>query len=258
MHNLIRWIGITIAVLGVVVCLGAIIAGWVYYPSTVEKIESVYSQVDDVLMQAEERIHFVGEKVHTVNELTANYQVDLRNWAETEKNDEDHFGHRAEIVVARIQQLQEGLDFAETLILNAQKLTVTFRKKRENTPLKSLLNELAELKTIVAKLVESANKIGLENDDPTIREKIEERIEKALSEVVHAITLFETADQRLQNLEDKVQEVHQKSSNLEHRLLRDLWWGRIVLTIYMIWMAIGQVALGTLAWCYGSSGQKKV
>ena len=256
MHNFIRWIGVTIAVLGVVVCLGATIAGWVFYPTTVEKIESVYSQVDDVLLQAEQRIHFVRERVQIANKLTANYQEDLRNWAMTEKNDEDRFGHRAETMIARIQQIQEGLQFAETLIRNAQKLTVTFRRKDKDTPLKFLLNELTELNSIVSKLVESANKIGLENEDPKVLMKIEEKIEQALSEVVHAITLFETADQRLKNLEGKVQEAHEKFTTLEQNLLRNLWWGRIVLTVYLIWMAVGQVALGALAWCYGSKSQK--
>lgn len=251
MKRFARLIGILLGVLGIVLCLMALVAVWATYPRWEGTIEEVHREIDSSLDQVNGRIAMTRERVRTASELTATFRTHLKEWATTENDDPDHAGQRAELISARLHQARDGLDLARSFLeraRSAQRSAHPFGGKSKSSPIDELLKQLEILHENVSRLVDSVDEIRQQFKESANEAQLEQTIQHATEEVVHVLEVVDSLDDRIGRLENRVSEAQVQAMELELEIEGWLWWGRLLASILLPWMALGQFALVVHCW----------
>jgi DNA repair exonuclease SbcCD ATPase subunit len=244
-------LGVALGVLGVALCVAALVAVWMYYPLGKEKTEEIYARIDETLEQADDRIQIARERIVTINVMTADFRTSLTEWLTDRELDQEHVGRRAEIIAAHLHRARDGLDFASSFlqkVRSAQRLAHPFKKESDTEQLDRLLEELAKVQEHVSDVVDSVDEIRQQAEESGDMAKLEVTIEQAIEKVVRVMEIIDSADDRLATLSTKVAGARSRAEELEAQIRRDLWWGRTGASIVLPWMGLGQIALCILAW----------
>jgi DNA repair exonuclease SbcCD ATPase subunit len=244
-------LGVALGVLGVALCVAALVAVWMYYPLGKEKTEEIYARIDETLEQADDRIQSARERIVTINVMTADFRTSLTEWLTDRELDQEHVGRRAEIIAAHLHRARDGLDFASSFlqkVRSAQRLAHPFKKESDTEQLDRLLEELAKVQEHVSDVVDSVDEIRQQAEESGDMAKLEVTIEQAIEKVVRVMEIIDSADDRLATLSTKVAGARSRAEELEAQIRRDLWWGRTGASIVLPWMGLGQIALCILAW----------
>jgi biopolymer transport protein ExbB/TolQ len=244
-------IGILLGVLGMVLCLAALVAVWASYPRWERTIQEAHQEIASALDQVKGRIAITRERVRTASELTATFRSRLKEWATAEDQDPDHAGQRAELISARLHQARDGLDLARSFLeraRSAERLAHPFRGKSESSPIDELLKQLEILHDHVSRLVDSVDEIRQQFKESGNEGQLEQTIAHATEEVVYVLEVVDSLDDRIALLETRVSEIQAQAQELDLEIERWLWWGRLLASACLPWMAVGQVALVVLCW----------
>lgn len=245
-----RVLGTTLGAIGALLCCGAIVGVWVARPEWDRKFEAVRVQIDGSLEQAGERLLLVQERVEAVDALTADYRAELKEWAEVEGADPEHVGRRAELIAAQLGRANDAVTHAEaflTRIRNAQRLSHPLKAKSDTGKLDSLLEDVAALHARLREAVDSFEAIRRRAVESGSEAELEAAIANAVDEVARVVELIESADERLQRLADRVEKAREDVNLLAAEIRVWSLRGAVGTTVFLTWMAIGQVALCVLS-----------
>lgn len=251
MKRIVRLMGIVLGILGFALCIAALVGVWVAFPNWVHTTNEVSVEIDQDLALVNDRIEIARQRVRMVSELTVTFRTNLKAWATAENQDPEHAGQRAELISARLHQIRDGLDFAESFLKRmqtAQKLAHPFQAHYDNSPIAGLLEQLAVLKDRVSRLVDSVDEIRRKFAGAGNEAQLEQTIEQATAELVRILEVIDSLDDRIGQLSKRVSEAQSQAKELEEDILHGLWWGRLGASFLLPWMAAGQIALVVLCW----------
>lgn len=250
------WLGVILGVVGILLSVAGLVGVWIYYPQWTHKTQEIYAKIDEALVLAGDRIEITRQRVRTVIELTASFRASLREGAAAQQVDQRNVEERAELIAARLQNVRDGLNFAESFlqkVRSAQRLSHPFRTEPESGPIDGLLGELDNLQTRLSSVVESVDEIRRRVAESGDKARLAETVQQALGEVVHVIEVVESADEKLGKLMERVSQARTQASALEVETARGLWWAKVAASIVLPWMALGQLAMCILAWRKGGT-----
>ncbi len=229
----------------------ALVAVWASYPRWEGTIQEIHREIASSLDQVKGRIAITRERVRTASELTATFRTHLKEWVTAENHDPVHAGQRAELISARLDQARDGLDLAKSFLeraQSAQRLAHPFGGKSESAPINELLKQLELLHENVSRLVDSVDEIRQQFKESENKAQLEQTIQHATEEVVHVLEVVDSLDDRIGLLENRVSEAQVQAEKLELEIERWLWWGRLLASVWLPWMAVGQFALVVHCW----------
>lgn len=254
MKKFISWFAMILGFLGIALCVACLVGVWIYYPQLTEKTRNVYSKIDEALVLAGDRIDRMQEKAADVNAMTSDFRSNLKDWGVKKGFDQLEVVRRAEQIATRLHQVVDSLAFAKSFlqkIRDAQRLAHPFSKGTETPKLDGLLEQIGKLEVQLSGIFDSIDRVRQQAEESAGEAALEGVIERALGEIVPAVKILDSTEERLENFSIRVTEIRSQSEAVEVHVLVGLWWGRLGASIVLLWMALGQFALCVCSWRRG-------
>jgi hypothetical protein len=253
--SLLRVAGIAFGCLGIVVCVTAAIFLWMASTRLRQISDSLFSKMDESLVKVHERVSQIHERVSAASLYTKDLDETLRDWVTLEAGKRlalhQKAGEISERLAARLQLCDVWLDVAESTLAHVQDMMEVDSSAGAPADPTLVSQLIAEVKSLRAQLAEAMDIVATvqqraaENPDSDSEET---RIGQAVALAKRVVATLGAVDSRLESLTG-----HLSTAQVRLQALKSdtRWWILIVtiaVTLLVLLMAAGQVALCRLAW----------
>ena len=118
----------------------------------------------------------------------------------------------------------------------------------DTTSVDGLIEEIASFRSQLAEATECVARIHERTAETSEEKSLEERIEQAVQLALRVAATLGSIDSRLEKFENRLSETQKNLQGLKTKTRRWILVVTIGITLLMVWMAAGQVALCLLAW----------
>jgi hypothetical protein len=118
----------------------------------------------------------------------------------------------------------------------------------DTTSVDGLIEEIASFRSQLAEATEFVARIHERTAEASEEKSLEERIEQAVQLALRVVATLGSIDSRLEKFENRLSETQKNLQELKTKTHRWILVVTIGITLLMVWMAAGQVALCLLAW----------
>ncbi len=256
MKTMLGYLAVVLGAVGLVACLGGLVAIWVVRPSVLHSSAEVLDAADGGLKLVDAKVLRANELVRTIKEAVdpvTDRILTLTDKANRKPEDEKELKRIEESLAERLRQVDTIAEVAETAVafLNkSSRITKSLRligSRGETGPA-----DVADSKKNAKTLSQLAQKLK------TLRDNLEKIREdrQVRKEVVDAVVrLAHDVDNELGALDSNLQEVRQtavvwQTEVAELRTQVPVWtnWAAVIGSVILVWMGLGQYALLRWAW----------
>jgi len=202
----------------------------------------------------------VGQRVAQTQERVAAARISteeitgtLRDWAKREVGqrvaERLNAAEKSERLASIIEQADNWLEVAESsvgLVQDMLSINASSGAPSETTPIDQLLSEITSLRGQLAGatkiIADIHDRLAEANDAPP------ERIEQLAQIALPVVATLGSVDSRLNNLSDRLSAAQSRLQDLKTRSWRWILMVTVAVTLLIVLMAAGQVALCRLAW----------
>jgi hypothetical protein len=255
LKRLLNAIGIGLGGAGVVICIAGIVVVWIASSRLNRLTESVFAKIDQAMVVVHQRVAQARNRVAEAKISTADLQESLRDWAQRAASQrlalESNAAEKCERLTTTLQQADRWLEIAESsagLVQGLLSVETLTSAPSDSTLLSPLIAEIGSLRGQLASATEAAmtirDRIVVTGDEKSVGE----RVERALQLALRVVATLEPLSSRFDAFATRLSAT--RSQLQEFKAGTDLWTLRIAiaLTLFILLMAAGQVALCRLAW----------
>jgi chromosome segregation ATPase len=252
--SLLRWVGIAASGIGIVVCVGAIIATWMLTSRVNHLADSLLSAMDRSLVVVGQRTDEMHERVVAAKLTTADVEKSMRDWTKRETGERLALQLQAagatDQLTVRLQTIGDWLAIADSSLEVFQELASlraslgvgSDRTVQElAAEIASLRTQLDDTTTVVAKLQDRI--AGTSEQQP-----LEDRIEQVVQLTLRVVATLSSLDARLLQFSNRLSAARQHLDEVKTTTWR---WTLIIasgISLLFIWIGAGQIALFRVSW----------
>ncbi len=253
--RILRLLTLLFGLLGLAGCIAAIVGNWSVSARLSQATENVFGTIDRSLVVVLERVAQTQDRVEAAKITTEDIEKTLKDWAKREAGERlalrFDVAEKTDQLASTLQQADHWLEISEAsveLVQRALSMGSSTGAPTDTTSVDRLIAEIASLRTQLGDTIEVVARIH-ERVTKTGEEKLlGRRLEQTLQLALRVVATLGLLDSRLEKFENRLAETQ---NNLQGQKIRTLRWILVVtigITLLMVWMAAGQIALCLLAW----------
>ncbi|MEQ8791201.1 MAG: hypothetical protein RIC55_33370 [Pirellulaceae bacterium] len=241
--------------LGVVLSVALIVGVWIADARLRRAASDTRDQLDDMLTAVDRRVGQVEQRVDesalTTNEVKQTLEVAAKREVGEQLRARLEIDEKAGRLATLLHRADDWLDTSTTsvkLVERTLRLVNTSGAAIDTTSLQRLLEELASLD---AKLNEATSLVEGIRDHTRDDEQggpITQRLQQAARLALRVVAALGVVQERLQSLRVKLQSAQADLKTAESKLLGRIRTGAVALTLLLVWVLLGQLALGRYGW----------
>ena len=253
--SLLSAAGITLGGIGIVVCLAAMITLWMAGIRIGRVTESLFGKLDRSLAVVRQRVVQTQDRVAAATITSQDIEKSLRGWTKREASQQITLRlnavEKTERLASTLQQADQWLDVSESsvgLVQDILSIGASTNAPAVTTSVDQLVEEIASLRGQLAEVLEFVNKIHDRVAEAGEEKSAEERTEQVVQIILRVVATLGIIDSRLEKTADKLSLTQ---SHLQELKTGTQWWIFVItigVTLLILLMAAGQVALCRLFW----------
>jgi hypothetical protein len=253
---LLKVAGVVVGSIGTALCLALIILAWVASNRLAQATDRLFSTAGRAVVAVRERVVQTRERIAASTEAAADIERSLAEWTRQKVSQ-----RQASNLAAKIERLLWALRQADSWLEVAESSVGLVQEAVANSTLESPLARTAgfdglieELTSLRAQLTEATEAIDRIRDRVTTQssEPLEARIEQGLPLARRVAATLGSMDSRFGMVEDRLTATHNQVQDVAARVRWRILVATIGVTLFLLWMALGQAALCWLG-CTGPS-----
>jgi DNA repair exonuclease SbcCD ATPase subunit len=248
-------VGVSLGGIGIVVCVAALIVVWIVNARLGHLAENIFGKMNQSLVAVRERVAQMQDRLQSAKITTDDVEKPLREWTGHEAGERVALRLNAlekiDRLSAILQQAGDWLEIAESSVglvndmLSNDDSTID---QADKSSLEQLITGIASLRANMAEATDVVTGIHERLVAASEEKSRAERIEQAAQLTVRLAATVGSIESRLQNTANKLSDAERQLQEAKARAQR---WNRaasIGMTLVILWMAAGQVALFLLSW----------
>lgn len=244
-----------LGLIGGVGCIAAIAGVWIINARLSDTTETVFGTIDGSLVDIQERVAQTQNRVEGSKITTEGMEKSLRDWTKREVGERLalrlEVAEKTERLASALQQADDWLDVSESsveLVNQALSIGRSTGAPMENTSVDGLVDDIATLRIQLAEATELVARVQELTGEAGEEKSLKEQIEKSVQVTLRLIATFGSVTSRLESFEGRLTKTRKDVPQLKATTLQWILVVAIVLTLFLAWMAAGQIALCLLAW----------
>lgn len=247
--------GITLGGIGIVVCLVSMIILWMGGIRIGRVTESLFGKLDRSLAVVRQRVVQTQDRVAAATITSQDIEKSLRDWTKREASQQITLRlnavEKTERLASTLQQADHWLDVSESsvgLVQDMLSIGASTNVPAVTTSVDQLMEEIASLRGQLAEVLEFVNRIHDRVAEAGEEKSAEERTEQVVQIILRVVATLGTIDSRLEKTADRLLVTQGHFQELK---TGTQWWIFVItigVTLLILLMAAGQVALCRLFW----------
>ena len=252
--RVLRLLALLLGLIGIVGCVAAIVGAWLVSARLSQVTENVFETIDGSLIVVREQVAQTQERVEEAKISTEGMAETLKDWTKREAG--ERLAQRLNVagttdrLASTLQKADHWLEVSESsveLVQQALSIGSAAGAPMDTAPVDGLIEEIASLRMQLAEAAELVARIHQRTAEASEDKSLEERIEQAVQLALRVVATLSSIDSRLEKLENRLAGTQRSLQGLKTRTTRWILVVTIGITLLMVWMAAGQVALCFLA-----------
>ena len=253
--SLLNVAGVSLGSIGIVVCAAAMIILWMLSARLERATESLFARMDRSLVAVRQRVVQTQDRVAAATITTADVETTLRDWTRREADQRLvvrlNAAEKTERLTSALQQADLWLEVAESSVGVVQEMLsigTSASAPTDSTLVDKLMDEIASLRVQLAEATEFVARIHERITETSEEKSPAERIEQAVQIALRVVATLGSVASRLEKFADRLSVAQCQLHGLRGGTQR---WIRVVtigVTLLILWMAAGQVALCCISW----------
>ena len=252
--HILRLLTLLIGLLGLAGCIAAIVGNWSVSARLSQATENVFGTIDSSLIVIRERIAQTQDHVEASKITTEGIEKTLKDWTKREAGERLalrlNAAEKTERLASTLQQADHWLEVSKSsveLVQQALLMGGSTGAPMDTTSVDGLIDEIASLRIQLAEATECVARIHERTAEASEEKPLKERIEQTVRLSLRVVATLGSVVSRLEKCENRLSETQKNLQGLKTRTLRWILVVTIGITLFMVWMAAGQVALCLLA-----------
>jgi len=252
--SLLHFAGIGLGIFGIVVCAAALVLLWMASTRLARATDSLFSKMDKSLAVVRQRVIQTGERVAAAKANTEELGATLRDWTKQEAARrlalELNVAEKSERLRAALQQADDSLEVAELSVGFVQdmlSINASTSAPSDSTLVDRLMEELASLRAQLAEATGFVARLQDWSVDTNNERPTEERIGQAAPLALRVVAALASLEPRLTKFTENMSAAQSKVQNLKAKTQSWILVITIGVTLLILLMAAGQIALCRLA-----------
>ncbi|MGD9722664.1 MAG: hypothetical protein AB7O59_15130 [Pirellulales bacterium] len=251
---LLKMAGVVLGSVGTALCLALIVLAWIAGNRFGRATESLFGSADRALIAVQQRVDRTRQHVAAAQKTAADVERSLLDWTQRDASRRQELqlaaAARTEQLANALEQADLWLEVAESsvgLVRESLASGTLARSPTSTTFVDRLIEELASLRTQLTTATEVVTQIQ-ERLAGRSGESLEARMNQGVPLAQRVAAMISTMDSRFGKVEERLSVARGQLLDLG---LRAQWWilfATMGVTLFLLWMAAGQVALCWLAW----------
>jgi chromosome segregation ATPase len=240
---------------GLVLCIAAMIVLWIIRGRLDGVTESAFNRMDQAIDVVSQRVSQTRDRVAEAKITTAEIEEALRDWTKREGGQRLALrldaAKKSERLATVLQQADQWLEVAESsagLVQGVLSIRVSTSESSDDNAIDPLIEEIASWRTRLGTAQESVASIQSRLADMSDRKSPGERIEQAVQLAGRVVATMSSISSRIEKFADRVMSAQVRLQELRTGAHRWILIVSIGLTLLILLMATGQIALCRLAW----------
>jgi hypothetical protein len=247
-------VGLSLGGLGIAICIAALIFVWIVDARLSRATGRLIDGLDDSLVTVRERIVQIEDRIQSAKITSDELEKSLREWTKREVGERAALRLNAVDKVDRasviVQQGGDLLETAESSAMLVNSVLSTIDSSGEPTALSALEQLIKQIASLRTQLADAAQVIT------TIHERLSgtseaklpaEKVEQVVQLTVRLAATFGDVEARLQKTTEGLSDAQNRIEEAKTRVQRWIHASAIGVTLLILLMAAGQVALCRLA-----------
>jgi hypothetical protein len=253
--SLVNVVAICAGGVGLAICIAAMIVRWIIRGRLDGVTESAFNKMDQAIDVVSQRVGQTRDRVAEAKITTAEIEQALRDWTKREAGqrlalrlDAAKKSERLATVLQQADQLLEVAESSAGLVQGVLSIRVSTSESSDENAIDPLIEEIASWRTTLGTAKETVASIQSRLVDMSDGKSPGERIGQAVQLTVRVVATLSSISSRIERFADRVMSAQVRLQELRKRTHR---WILIVssgLTLVILLMATGQIALCRLAW----------
>ena len=252
--SLLRLAGISLGTLGIAVCIASLVILWMASTRLARATDSLFSKMDKSLTVVRQRVIQTRERVAAAKANTEELGATLRDWTKQETARrlalELNVAEKSERLTAALQQADDSLEVAELsvgLVQDMLSINASTSAPSDSTLVDRLMEELASLRVQLAEATGFVARVQDRLADTDNERPTEERFGQAAPIALRVVAALASLEPRLTKVTDNISAAQSKVQNLKAKTQSWILVITIGVTLLILLMAAGQIALCYLA-----------
>jgi len=241
--------------IGLVGCFALVVGVWIISARLSQVTENLFGKLDGSLVVVRERVAQTHDRVEVSKITTEGIEKTLKDWTKREAGERLalrlNAAEKTERLASTLQQADHWLEVSESsveLVQQALSMGSLAGAPMDTTSVDGLIEEIASFRSQLAEATEFVARIHERTAEASEEKSLEERIEQAVQLALRVVATLGSIDSRLEKFENRLSETQKNLHGLNTKTRRWILVVTIGITLFMVWMAAGQVALCRLAW----------
>jgi len=248
-------VGISLGGIGIVVCAAAITVLWIATARLGRVTENLFSRMDRSLVAVRQRVVQAQNRVAAAKISTEDIEKSLRDWTRREAGErlalQLNAAEKSERLASTLQQADVWLEVAESsvgLVREMLSIATSTSAPTDTASVDKLMEEIASLRGQLGEATEFVGRIHERITATGDDKSLDERIQQAVQLALRVVATLGSTDSRLGEFADRLSVSQSELQELHTRTQRRILWAASGVTLLIIWMAAGQIALCFLGW----------
>ncbi len=262
--SLLRLAGISLGTLGIAVCIASLVILWMASSRLARATDNLFSKMDKSLAVVRQRAIQTQERVAAAEANAEELGATLRDWTKQEAARrltlELNVAEKSERLMAALQQADNSLEVAESsvgLVQDMLSINASTSAPSDSTLVDRLMEELASLRAQLAEATGFVARVQDRLADANNETPTEERFGQAAPLALRVVAALASLEPRLTNFTDNISAAQSKVQNLKAKTQSWILVITIGITLLILLMAAGQIALCRLAWTGGEKSKSR-
>jgi hypothetical protein len=258
-RSLLRIAGIVFGCIGIAVCVAAMIILWVASTRLGRATDAVFSKIDHALAAVRQRVVQTETRIAAATSSAEELGDTLREWTKQEPAQRLAFQlsitERSERLAAVLRQADDSLEIAASsigLVQDMLSIAGSTGAPTDKTLVDRLMDEIVSLRTRLGEANDYVAQIQDRFSDAAEERSLEERFDTAASFVLRTVAVLGTLEPRLVAFADSLTSAESKMQSLGERTRSWIMVITVGITLLILLMGAGQVALWRVAWNAGA------
>ena len=253
--RLLSLLALLLGLLGIAGCVVAIVVAWNVNTRLSQATENVFGKIDGTLVVVQERVAQTHDRVEAAKITSEGIEKSLKDWTKREAGERLasrlNAAEKAERLASSLQQVDHWLEVSESSVELVQQVLSMGRSTGAPMDTKSvdgLIEEIASLRSRLAEATELVARIHGRTAEASEEKSLEEQVKQVVQLALRVVATLGSIGSRLEEFEGRLSETQRSVQGLKTGTLRWILGVGIGITLLLLWMAAGQVALCRLAW----------
>jgi hypothetical protein len=244
-----------LGLVGSLVCVAAMIGLWSTSARLRGATEATFANIDDSLNVIQERAERTQDRVKASAITTEDIASKFKAWTKREVGQQLEvqfdLADKSDRLRLAMQQADNWLELSASSAESVQQalsMVSALGVQIDTEKFDGIIDGIASLRNQLTEATKFVEKLQQQTGEMSEEDPRGERIERAVQLTAGVIATLSSIDSRIEKFNTRLLESQKNLQALKIKTIKWIWVVTISITMLIIWMAAGQVALSCLAW----------